>query len=105
MLVLQRMKLVTAAALVTEISRSAAFVQTALQTEPGRRVAMRVTFDGGEGIAVGQVQTKLRGTGFTVRILASTEDFRIYVDSVRSYLRGDLLSTPALTKPISVQVI
>ncbi len=105
MLFTQRVKLVPASACLTDISRNAAFIASAVLPSPGRHVVIRVAHEGGAGIAVGHVQKVMNGAGFAVRLHASTSEFRDYADAVRAYLSGEAPATPPLAEPVSVQVL
>lgn len=105
MLVLRKPKLLQLHARVSEISRSAAFVSSTFQPVPGQQVVMRVSCKDGAGVAVGTVQTNLKGVGFSVRVHASTGEYRDYADLVRAFLEGKMSSPPALTEPIFVQIL
>jgi len=105
MLVLRKPKLLQLHARVTEISRSAAFVSCTFQPTPGQQVVLRVSCKDGAGVAVGSVQTNLKGVGFSVRILASTGEYRDYADLVRAFVQGKMSGPPALTEPIFIQLL
>lgn len=68
----------------TEISRSTAFIASTFRPEEGQQIVMGLAHGGGSGTAVGQVQTTLESTGFTVRVFASTE-----VSFAKTRLRRD----------------
>lgn len=105
MLVLRKPRLLQLRARVTEISRSAAFVSCTYQPTPGQQVVIRVSCKDGAGVAVGAVQTNLKGVGFSLRVQASTGEYRDYADKVRRFLQGKLSSPPALTEPLFVQIL
>ncbi len=104
-LVLERMKLCPSKARITDVSRAAAFVACRLQPLPGRRLVLRVASDVGVGVAVGYVQETFEGAGFAVRVNASTEGFRAYVDALRVFADRRGSAEPVLIEPISMQIL
>ncbi len=105
MRVLDGMKLAKHPARLAELSRSVAFVRSPLQPAIGRRVLLRVAHGGGIGTAVGETRTQVEGTGFAVRILATTDAFRAYADRVCSFTRGERANPPRLREPLSIHVL
>jgi len=104
-LLFERMKLRPSKAAITDISRAAAFVSCNLQPLAGRRLVMRVASDVGVGVAVGYVQATFEGAGFAVRVNASTDGYRAYVDALRAFSDGGSSPQPTLCEPISMQIL